>query len=194
MPQETRRGETTHPFKMDMQHGVAVRPMAVLHAGPQLILHRSDLKDLTGYVRAAEQVKWLQRWRIEFTQNPLGDVFVTEEQFEAGLFRQVVPGIPPGEETPNDIQDYQALRRRKPVYYTRRDDPKPRRTPAWADVNAINRIYDEARRLTATTGIRHSVDHVIPLCGRTVTGLHVATNLQIITLKENSRTGNRWTS
>jgi 5-methylcytosine-specific restriction endonuclease McrA len=50
----------------------------------------------------------------------------------------------------------------------------------------------EARRLSAETGIRHSVDHIIPLCGRTVTGLHVETNLRIITLEQNIRKGNRW--
>lgn len=157
-----------------------------------VILSPSEIKQLTGYAQSAAQMGWLKRWGVEFTQNFIGTVIVKEEHLDAALDRQAVPGIPPGEETPEDIHAYKALRKQKPIYYSRRDDPKPRRTPAWADVKAIDGIYAESRRLSAETGIRHSVDHIIPLCGRTVTGLHVETNLRIITLEQNIRKGNRW--
>lgn len=39
--------------------------------------------------------------------------------------------------------------------------------------------------MTHKTGIRHEVDHIIPLQGRTVSGLHVETNMQVITRAEN---------
>ena len=60
--------------------------------------------------------------------------------------------------------------------------------PAWlsqADRDSIAEIYRRARRLTRTTGIVHHVDHIVPISGRTVCGLHVPWNLQILTAKAN---------
>lgn len=66
------------------------------------------------------------------------------------------------------------------------------RTPRWAQLNKIKEFYKLARHLTESTGIRHSVDHIIPLRGKNVCGLHVETNLQILTLSENTRKHNRF--
>lgn len=66
------------------------------------------------------------------------------------------------------------------------------RVPKWADRQAIKAIYAEARALTLRTGIQHHVDHVIPLLGATVCGLHVHNNLRIITAEENMRKGARF--
>lgn len=68
---------------------------------------------------------------------------------------------------------------------------KRNRTPAWADLDAIKAFYVEAARLTAETGIPHEVDHVIPLQGENVSGLHVHTNLQILTRAKNRAKRNR---
>lgn len=65
-------------------------------------------------------------------------------------------------------------------------------TVAWANHEVIRALYNEARRLSAETGVRHVVDHVIPLRGREICGLHVETNLQVITLSANSQKCNRW--
>lgn len=53
---------------------------------------------------------------------------------------------------------------------------------------AIIPFYAEERRLTRETGIKHQVDHVIPLSRG---GPHCASNLRVITALENQRKGNR---
>ena len=61
-----------------------------------------------------------------------------------------------------------------------------RATPAWADKEKMRAIYQQARE----QGLE--VDHVIPIQGTTVSGLHVEHNLQIVTRQENRQKGNRY--
>ena len=70
-----------------------------------------------------------------------------------------------------------------------------RATPCWlteADWKAMDEIYFKARRLTKETGIQHDVDHIIPLQGKSVSGLHVPGNLQILTHSENVSKSNKY--
>ena len=62
--------------------------------------------------------------------------------------------------------------------------------PSWANTEAINQIYLEARRLTNETGIKHEVDHIIPLNHTLVCGLHCQQNLQILTKQQNQHKTN----
>lgn len=64
---------------------------------------------------------------------------------------------------------------------------KLRATPKWSDLGAIAVIYKEA----ALLGLH--VDHIIPLRGKMVCGLHVPANLQLLTKSENSRKSNNFT-
>ena len=66
------------------------------------------------------------------------------------------------------------------------------RMPKWADQSAIGAIYEEAKRLQAETGIRYQVDHIVPLQGNLVSGLHVEYNLQLLTPTENRLKHNKW--
>lgn len=73
----------------------------------------------------------------------------------------------------------------------KRNAKKFKATPPWADMDAIRAFYAEAARLTKETGIRHEVDHIYPLQGELVCGLHCEANLQILTKTENTRKKNR---
>ena len=62
---------------------------------------------------------------------------------------------------------------------------KLQRTPPWADMSAIAEFYVEAKRLEELTGIQFHVDHIVPLQGELVSGLHVPANLQLLPAHEN---------
>jgi len=64
--------------------------------------------------------------------------------------------------------------------------------PPWVDKDQISAFYDLAADLTSETGVRYHVDHVIPLAGKTVCGLHVPANLQVIPAAANLAKGARW--
>lgn len=64
--------------------------------------------------------------------------------------------------------------------------------PAWANLFFIAEIYDLAARRTRETGFRWEVDHIIPLKGKTVCGLHVENNLRVIPWIENTKKHNRF--
>lgn len=56
----------------------------------------------------------------------------------------------------------------------------------------IETIYLTASELSKKTGIPHEVDHIVPLQGKEVSGLHVWNNLQIIPRTENRFKSNKF--
>jgi 5-methylcytosine-specific restriction endonuclease McrA len=76
----------------------------------------------------------------------------------------------------------------------RRKAAKLQRTPAWLtedDFWIIKEAYELAKVRTDMLGFQWHVDHIVPLQGKTVSGLHVPWNLQVIPAVENIRKGNR---
>lgn len=73
----------------------------------------------------------------------------------------------------------------------KRSAAKKQATPGWADLAAIREIYMQAAFLSAETGEKYEVDHVYPLQGKLVCGLHCEHNLQILTKEQNVRKRNK---
>lgn len=74
----------------------------------------------------------------------------------------------------------------------KRKTSKKLRTPSWLTEIHFERIenqYRLASLLTKVTGQLHHVDHIIPLHGKTVSGLHTPSNLQVILAVENLKKG-----
>ena len=69
--------------------------------------------------------------------------------------------------------------------------------PPWLNkemLNQIHEIYRLRRQISEATGIVHEVDHIVPLQGGTVCGLHVPWNLRVITKEQNNRRPRLWKS
>ena len=84
---------------------------------------------------------------------------------------------------------------KKAASRAKRRAAKLQRTPDWlTDVQLaeIQSFYIESEIRTRLTGIQHHVDHILPLQGKNVSGLHVPWNLQVITATENVRKSNKY--
>tara|TARA_R110000823_G_scaffold310365_1_gene435250 strand:- start:47 stop:604 length:558 start_codon:yes stop_codon:yes gene_type:complete len=69
--------------------------------------------------------------------------------------------------------------------HAKRRAAKLQRTPSWSETDVIKQFY-----LNCPKGMH--VDHIIPLQGKNVSGLHVVENLRYLTPEENRRKYNKY--
>ena len=69
---------------------------------------------------------------------------------------------------------------------------KLHRTVPWANDFFIEEAYALARLRTEMTGFEWSVDHICPMQGEFISGLHVENNLQVIPAVDNLSKSNKW--
>lgn len=62
--------------------------------------------------------------------------------------------------------------------------------PSWARPIEIQAIARKAQALSKSTGVKHHLDHIYPLKGRTVSGLHTPANLRVVRCHVNLRKHN----
>jgi len=69
-------------------------------------------------------------------------------------------------------------------------------TPIWLDIDhkwMIREAHSLRKLRELVTGVKHNVDHIVPIMSDIVCGLHVPWNLQVITARENNLKGNKIT-
>ena len=89
-----------------------------------------------------------------------------------------------------------SMRKRKPqkaAAEMARQAKKIQATPPWLtkeDLNQIDAIYVCAKETTNLAGFDCSVDHIVPLRGKDICGLHVPWNLRVVSRSYNSKKHN----
>lgn len=69
---------------------------------------------------------------------------------------------------------------------------KTNSTPSWVNLKEIKKVYTLTKLYTEEKGEKFHVDHIVPLRGKNVCGLHVHWNLQILPAIENIKKGNKF--
>jgi len=90
---------------------------------------------------------------------------------------------------------YKANKERYVAARARRRAAQDSATPTWLtaiDKAMIQEMYDVSEARYIQTGIKHHVDHIVPINGKGVAGMHVPWNLQVITAHENLSKGWRF--
>ena len=90
---------------------------------------------------------------------------------------------------------YKAHKERYVAARARRRAAQESATPSWLtaiDKAMIQEMYDVSEARYIQTGIKHHVDHIVPINGKGVAGMHVPWNLQVITAHENLSKGWRF--
>lgn len=151
---------------------------------PRYLIIRERREELAGLKQR------LQAIRSQYTKNAISDWAGKVARAKDGMF----------------VTDYWKKQRQDPNYNHKKAErarryaelsakKRKQRTPIWLTKEhkkQINKVYKQAKYLSEEHGIKYHVDHIVPLVGKRVSGLHVPWNLQILKASENLKKHNRF--
>ncbi len=164
-----KRGHVAERFTSDRSCSVcrAEQALARYHAAPESAKAREkawrtvNAAKKNAYAkawRAANPTKAAEYSRTQRAKRPNG-----EASARVRAWRAAYPGV---------------AKLHSVFYGNRRRAAELQRTPAWADLSAIKVVYQDAAEYREA-GLEVDVDHIIPLQGEFVSGLHVPENLRV---------------
>lgn len=181
---------------VNSKHFVATTPCKACGTSIRLVNSKHcvecmRVRDAARYVAKGETLRAQHRARYAANPEP-------HKQY-AALWRKQNPEKVRAVYLNNPARHHEAYRRwrlanldKDAAAKAKRRSAKLQRTPLWVDLEKIKQVYAQAQAMTEMMGKPYHVDHVIPLRGKTVSGLHVHSNLQILPGAENMKKRNRF--
>lgn len=152
-----------HPngFKLQMCNAHALR----MRRNGTLEFGRRSPNTMSAEERAAERARL---WKLDYEKN--SDAYKARAKAWAKAN--------PAKASISGRRRTQALNRATPKWLTEAQ---------WAEMNLV---YDDAWSRIRSTGVKHEVDHMIPLRHKLASGLHVIQNLAVLPKLDNRRKSN----
>lgn len=145
--------------------------------------------------RAAEYQRWRIKAGLPRYVRPTAEEKAEKARVRRRNWYRKRHGIPLGAPLRDDQgRPSEYYRARYTANEMKRIAAKKQRTPQWLNVAhhaEIEGAYHFAKVMERITGRKYHVDHIEPLQGADVSGLHVPWNLQVIPDRENFAKGNR---
>jgi hypothetical protein len=173
----------------DRARYLANREKVIARAAEYRAANREKLKEYFVNLRKENREKFLEKNKQYYQRNKEARNKKSSEYHEKNKNKMAAAQKQYREMNKDKLKEWRALNIEKiNAWNAKRRAARIQRTPAWlsdAQLNMIECFYFEAKTLEIKTGIKHHVDHIIPLQGKTVSGLHVPENLRVISAKEN---------
>lgn len=173
-----------------------------------MFMTKTELESMTGLVRAKAQARWLHANGIPVLFRADGTLLVLKADIEARLGGMVSKSAKPHWEALDmSRRPYVPAKKSStkrpgiPAFRKKVDEEDQYHvyrylaTPRWLTYEQrmqMRALYKQAAGTRKSKATPLSVDHIIPLRGQGVCGLHVPWNLRVIPLRENQRKNNKY--
>lgn len=149
-----------------------------------------ERKDITNFFRFL-----LECFQLHRTYGKFFNYFEAQCIYESNKKDRILPLGKLLESLADKTVDFKSLRLNRMPHLTNTERRKIKMklaTPTWRDQEKIDKIYKDRDRISNKEGVMYHVDHVIPIAGHRVCGLHVHQNLRVILGTDNLKKSNRF--
>jgi hypothetical protein len=148
------------------------------------------------YLGHKEEIKDRSRnyWRKNYIPKPKPLLSPEEKEANKKASKKAYYERNPAQKAKEQREYYARHPGRKSAWRIAQLESVKQATPAWSDLDKIGLVYIRSWEVSKATGVEHHVDHIVPIKGKTVCGLHVHYNLQVITGSENCKKSNKMPS